>query len=75
VMELTTQQQIEVIWQKMTLYRQAVYGAQVDARVAERLNDAAMRQRAVEMLKRAEVAMDVLREELDRLNGEGDGDV
>ena len=70
-MELSSQARLEVVQAKIAQYEQSAYSAELDARVAERLNDDRMRQAAAESLKRIEQAQDVLREELARVQEQG----
>ena len=69
--ELTREIRIAIIQAKVAQYAQSAYSAQIDARVAEALDDDRMRQAAVESLKKIERAKDVLEQELAAVQGEG----
>ena len=66
-MDLTPEARITVVQSKIAQYEQSAYGAELDARIAERLDDDRLRQSAMQSLRRIEQALDVLREELCRL--------
>ena len=65
--DLSNEMQRGIIAQMTEDWRRAAYGAVISAKVAARLDDDAMKKRAVEQLTRAEKALDVLREELEGL--------
>ena len=69
-MELSHDDKIAVISQHIHDWEAAAYSAAISAKVAERVQDDAMRQRAVAQVERAERALDVLREELKGLGTE-----
>lgn len=58
--DLTLKQRLEVIQGQATQWRQARYNAEVNARVAEHLDDTEMRARSVADMARAEKALDSL---------------
>jgi len=60
--ELTTTQKQQVIDGQAAQWRQARYNAEVNARVAERIEDSEMRARAAADMARAEKAIDALAE-------------
>jgi len=70
--ELTREIRIAIIQAKVAQYAQSAYSAQIDARVAEALDDDRMRQAAVESLKKIERAKDVLEQELAAVQGEAE---
>jgi hypothetical protein len=65
--QLTVIAQMEVIEQMMLEWEQQRFAAEMNVRVAERLGDEPMRQRAVDQMRRAEGALTVLQEERDKL--------
>ena len=69
---LTREMKIAIIQAKTAQYEQSAYSAQIDARVAEALDDDRMRQAAVESLKRIEKAKDALAQELAAVQGEAE---
>ena len=62
--DLSNEMQRAVVIRMMSEWQQMAYSAEVNVRVAERIDDDAMKQRAVEQMAKAEKALDVLREEL-----------
>jgi len=70
---LTREMKVAIIQAKTAQYEQSAYSAQIDARVAEALDDDRMRQAAVESLKRIEKAKDALAQELAAVQGEAEG--
>ena len=69
---LTREMKVAIIQAKTAQYEQSAYSAQIDARVAEALDDDRMRQAAVESLKRIEKAKDALAQELASVQGEAE---
>jgi len=57
-----------IIVRMMNEWQQMAYSAEVNVRVAERIEDDAMKQRSVEQMARAEKALDVLHKELEKLD-------
>jgi len=70
--ELAPKVKIAILEAKVAQYAQSAYSAQIDARVAEALDDDRMRQAAVESLKKIERAKDVLEQELAAVQGEAE---
>lgn len=64
---LSNEIQCGIIARMMNEWQQMAYSAEVSAKVAKRLDDDTMKQRAVDQLMRAEKALDVLCEELTKL--------
>jgi len=69
-MELSREEKITIISQHIHDWETAAYSAAISARVADRIQDETMHQRAVAQAERAERALDVLREELKGLGTE-----
>jgi len=65
--DLPNEIQQAIIARMMTEWQQMAYSAEVNVRVAERIDDDTMKQRSVDQVVRAEKALDVLREELEKL--------
>jgi len=65
--ELVKEEKRAILEQMVTEWQRTAYIAEVNARVAQQLNDATMLQRAKEQLQRATMAGDLLKEELDKL--------
>ena len=70
-MSLTEEQKAAVIEQMIAEWETTAYAAEVNVRVADRIDDKAMRTEAVRRLARAEGALKALREELDGLGNDG----
>jgi hypothetical protein len=67
---LSNEVQQAVIKRMVVEWQQMAYSAEVNVRIAERIQDDTMKQRSIEQMARAEKALDVLREELEKLGAE-----
>ncbi len=60
-----------ILQQRVRWWESEAFGAQVDLKIAERLKDEGIRERAMVALRRAETALAVLREELGQVGDPG----
>lgn len=56
-----------IITNKLQLWRNTLYDAQLDAKIGETLDDAEMKKQAIERMKKSQKAIDLLEAELNKL--------